>query len=135
MTPEQAQKVKAIKAAVGAHDRVVMDHLASIDTFERSARKAGSGRVWPEWPQRIAGLQAETLKARDRLNHLHTGLRAQRTLAAALSELASAYGAWHRGLTATKVSVVDEAVASMQRHFHNAARLGKSGLADLKVGR
>jgi hypothetical protein len=100
-----------------------------------AARKLNSGRVFPEWPQRVLGLQTETLKARDRLNRLQTGMRAEHNLAAALAELASAFGAWHRGLTATDEDVVTAAIAAMRRHHRNAARLGKSGLADLKAGR
>jgi hypothetical protein len=135
LTPDQLAKIKAINAAVASVDRAVGDHLFSIDTFERSAKKAGTGRVSPEWPRRIAGLEAETLRARDRLDKLHTGLRAQSVLRAALTELASAFGAWHRGLVATDERAVTQAIASMQRHYANAGRLGKSGLADLKAGR
>lgn len=135
LTPAQRRKVKAINDAVASVDRAVRDHLASIDTFDRTARKVNSGRVFPEWPQRLLGLQTETLKARDRLNRLQTGMRAEHNLAAALAELASAFGAWHRGLTATDEDVVTAAIAAMRRHHRNAARLGKSGLADLKAGR
>lgn len=135
LTPSQLQKVKAINAAVASVDRAVKDHLYSLDTFERSARKAHTGRVTPEWPRRIAGLETETLRARDRLDKLHTGLRAQGTLRAALTELASAFNAWHRGLVATDEQAVTKAIASMQRHYANAGRLGKRGLADLKAGR
>ena len=135
LTPAQRRKVKAINDAVASVDRAVRDHVASIETFERTARKVNSGRVFPEWPQRILGLQTETLQARDRLNRLQTGMRAQHNLAAALAELASAFGAWHRGLVATDEDAVTAAMASMQRHYRNAGRLGRSGLADLKAGR
>jgi hypothetical protein len=135
LTPTQRRKVKAIENAIASVDRVVGDHLASIDTFDRTARKVNSGRVFPEWPQRILKLQAETLRARDRLQRLDTGLRAERVLAAALAELASAFASWHRGLVATDEDVVTAAIASMQRHHRNAGRLGRSGLADLKAGR
>lgn len=135
LTPEQTRKVKAIEATLAGSNRILRDHLASIDTFGRSARKAGTGRVFPEWPRRIAGLQRETLAARDRLGRLNTGLRAEMTLRAALAELASAFGAWHRGLTASDDDAIRQSIASMQRHYANAGRLGKSGLADLKAGR
>ena len=135
LTPDQLKKIKAINAAVASVDRAVKDHLYSLDTFERSAKKARTGRIFAEWPRRIAGLETETLRARDRLDKLHTGLRAQSTLRAALTELASAFGAWHRGLIATDEKTVTQAIASMQRHYVNAGRLSKSGLADLKAGR
>jgi hypothetical protein len=135
LTSAQRRKVKAINDAVASVDRAVRDHAASIETFERTARKVNSGRVFPEWPQRILGLRAETLKARDRLMRLDTGLRAESVLAAALAELASAFAAWHRGLVATDQDVVTASIASMQRHYRNAGRLGRSGLADLKAGR
>jgi hypothetical protein len=135
LTPAQRRKVKAINDAVASVDRAVRDHAASIETFERTARKVNSGRVFPEWPQRILGLRTETLKARDRLMRLDTGLRAESVLAAALAELASAFAAWHRGLVATDQDVVTASIASMQRHYRNAGRLGRSGLADLKAGR
>jgi hypothetical protein len=135
LTPDQVNKIKAINTAVASVDRAFKDHLASIDTFERSARKARTGRITAEWPRRIAGLEAETLRARDRLDKLHTGLRAQSLLRAALTELASAFAAWHRGLVATDERAVTQAIASMQRHYANAGRLGKRGLADLKAGR
>jgi hypothetical protein len=135
LTPEQTRKVRAIEATLGRSDRILKDHLISIDTFGKSAGKAKTGRVTAEWPRRIAGLQTETLAARARLDRLDTGLRAQRVLRSALTELASAFGAWHRGLSSTDVDVIDHARASMQRHFTNAGRLGRSGLADLKAGR
>lgn len=135
LTPEQVRKIRAINTALGTRDRTIKNHLTSVDVFARSALKAGSGRVFAEWPRRIAGLQAETLAARARLDRLDTGLRAQRTIRAALTELASAFGAWQRGLSSNDIEVVEKALASMQRHYVNAGRLGKSGFADLKAGR
>lgn len=135
LTPEQKRKVKAIEAALGRSDRVMRDHLFSIETFRKSAQKAQSGRVFPEWPRRIKGLQSETLAARNRLDRLNTGLRAQRVLRVSLTELAFAFGAWHRGLSSTDVDAIEHARVSMQRHYARAGRLGKSGLADLKAGR
>src|SRR3977135_2663454 len=99
LSPEQLRKVNQIKAALGKSNNPLKDHFISLDTFERSALQAKSGRVFAEWPKRIAGLQAETLRARGRLDQLDTGLRAQRRLHDALTELAAAFGAWHRGLS------------------------------------
>jgi hypothetical protein len=135
LTPEQTRKVKAIVNALAKSDRLIKDHLISIDTFERSAMKVRSGRVTAEWPRRVAGMQSETLAARDRLGQLHTGMRAENTLRAALAELASAFGAWHRGLSSSDADVIDDALAHMKRHYANAVRLGKSGFLDLKAGR
>jgi hypothetical protein len=135
LTPDQKRKIRAIEQAIGSRDRRIRDHLVSIDTFDRSARKARNGRVWPEWPRRIDGLRVETLSARDRLDRLDTGLRAQGTLRSALTELASAFDAWHRGLTSSDIAAVEQAMRSMQRHYLNAGRLGKTGLAELKAGR
>ena len=135
LSPEQFRKVNQIKTALGKSDRRLKDDFISIDTFERSAKEAKSGRVMAEWPQHIAGLQAETLRARGRLDKLDTGLRAQRRLHDALTELAAAFGAWHRGLSSNQIDEVDVALAKMKRHYANADRLGKAGLADLKAGR
>jgi hypothetical protein len=135
LTPERARKVRAIEAALERSDRVLKDHLISIETFGRSARKAGTGRVAAEWPRRIKGLEAETLAARARLDRLDTGLRAQHTLRAALTELASAFAAWHRGLSSNDAAVIERARASLQRHYTNAGRLGRAGRAELKAGR
>ena len=44
LTPEQQRKVRAIEAALGKSDRAIKDHLISIDTFGRSARKAKTGK-------------------------------------------------------------------------------------------
>ena len=134
LSPEQFRKVNQITAALGKSQKLT-DDLISINTFERSAMESKSGRVMAEWPQRIAGLQAETLRARGRLDKLDTGLRAQRRLHDALTELAAGFGAWHRGLTSNKIAAVDDAMASMKRHYANADRLGKAGVADLKAGR
>ena len=135
LTPEQTRKVKAIEAALGRSDRVLRDNLISINTFDRSARKGKTKSVMAEWPRRIKGLQTETLAARGRLDRLNTGLRAQRVLSAALAELASAFGAWHLGLSSTDIEVIEKARVGMKTHYANAGRLGKSGLADLKAGR
>jgi hypothetical protein len=135
LTPEQKRKVNAIRVALGSSDRAIKDHFISVKTFERSALKSRTGRITPEWPRRIGGMRAETLAVRGRLDRLNTGLRAQRTLRAALTELASGFAAWQRGLAAGDRNVVESARASAQRHFANAERLGRSGLADLKAGR
>jgi hypothetical protein len=116
-------------------NRAIYDHLSSIETFERSARKSNTGRISAEWLKRIAGLETETLRARDKLDQLKTGLRAQRRLHDALTEMAAGFGAWHRGLASSQLDVIDEALASMQRHFAKADRLGAAGVADLKLGR
>jgi hypothetical protein len=135
MTPERTRKVKAIESVLERSDRVLTDHLVSIETFGRSARKAGTGRVFAEWPRRVAGLKSETLAARHRLDQLNTGLRAERMLRSSLTELASAFGAWQRGLSSSDVNVVDREIANALRHYANAGRLGRAGLADLKAGR
>jgi hypothetical protein len=135
LSPDQFRKVNQIKAALDKSDNVLKDHLISITTFERSAVKAQSGRVFAEWPRRIAGLQEETLRARGRLDKLDTGLRAQHRLHDALTELAAAFGAWHSGLASNQTDEVDAAKARMQRHFASADRLGKAALNDLKRGR
>jgi hypothetical protein len=147
LSPEQERKVKEIKLALGAAapgtslanapkvNRAIYDHIVSIETFERSALKSNTGRISPEWLKRIAGLQTEMLGARAKLDQLNTGLRAQRRLHDALTEMAAAFGAWHRGLGSSDLNVIDEALASMQRHFANADRLGAAGLEDLRQGR
>jgi hypothetical protein len=134
LTPQQHQKVNQIKAALGKSDRAVFDHLYSIRTFERSAMKAKSGRISAEWPVRIAGVRNELQAAHDRLGGLHTGLRAESRLRAALTELAGAFEAWHFGLTSSKLGEIDGAIARMKAHFEKADTLGKAGLADLERG-
>ena len=135
LSPDQFRKVNQIKAVLGKSNGTLKDHFISLDTFERSAQKAKSGRVFAEWPKRVAGLQAETLRVRGQLDKLDTGLRAQRRLHDALTELAAAFGAWHRGISSNRVGEVDDALDAMKRHYDNADRLAKAGLADLKVGR
>lgn len=135
LTPEQKRKVAAIKAALGGSDNRLRDHMISINTFERSALKVKTGRITNEWPARIAGIRAELLRTRGRLDALNTDLRAEQRLRTALTELAAAVDAWHRSLTSDQVKVVDAARASMKLHFARAHQLGKAGLADLEQGR
>lgn len=134
LTPEQQQKVSEIKAAIGKSDRAVYDHLYSIRTFERSALTATSNRIFAEWPVRIAGVRNELQAAHDRLGGLHTGLRAESRLRAALTELAGAFEAWHYGLTSSNVREIEGALARMKIHFEKADTLGQAGLADLQRG-
>jgi hypothetical protein len=136
LTPAQFRKVNAIKAALGKSDRRVYDHLYSIETFERSAL-AGKTRLGffdPEWLTRIAGVRNELQRAHDRLGQLHTGLRAEKRLRAALTELAGAYEAWHYGLTSSNIREIDGAIARMKLHYARAGTLGKAGVADLERG-
>jgi hypothetical protein len=135
LTPDQERKVREIRAALGKSDNRLRDDLISIRTFERSALKYKTGRIYAEWPVRIAGIRTELLRARARLDGLNTGLRAERRLQAGLTELAAAVDAWHRGLTSDRLDVIDAALASMKRHFAKAHQLGKAGLADLEQGR
>src|SRR4249919_242871 len=116
LTPEQKRKTNAVRAVLGSSDRAIKDHFISVRTFERSALKARTGRITPEWPRRIGGMKAETLAVRGRLDRLDTGLRAQRTLRAALTELASAFDVWQRGLASSDSEVIEKAKASAQRH-------------------
>lgn len=134
LTPVQQRKVNEIKAALGKSDRAVYDHLFSIQTFERSAMKARTGRITAEWPRRIAGVRNEVQAAHDRLGRLHTGLRAETRLRGALTELAAAFEAWHYGLTSTNVREIDGAIVRMKGHFAKAETLSKAGTADLKRG-
>ncbi len=135
LTPEQKRKIRQIEAALGKSDHALRDHFISLDTFGRSARKAKTGRVSTGWPETVAKLRAELLRARVRLDRLETGLRAQSRLHASLTELVAGVEAWHRGLVSTRAGEVESARASMRRHFAAADELAKRGLADLKRGR
>lgn len=135
LPPEKARKVREIEAALAKSNNALKDHFISLDTFERSARKVKSGRVSSGWPETVAKLRAELLRARARLDQLDTGLRAQRRLRDALTEAAAAVDAWHRGLRSSNIGEIDAALASMDRHFAKARSLGKAGVADLKQGR
>jgi hypothetical protein len=121
--------------ALGKSDRDVHVHLTAIDGYARTLMKFGpdpkyDAGVSPVELQYFAELRAELLRARDRLDALHTGLRVERELSAALTESAAAVDEWHRG-----PATIDRAQAAMQRHFVIADRHAKAGLADLTRGR
>ncbi len=135
LSPDQKRKVAEIKAALAKSDHAVHDHFYSLDTFERSARKARSGRIGVGWPETVGKLRAEMLRARDRLDALDTGLRAQHELRASLTDFAAGFEAWERGLNSGRVSVIEQEAIAMQRHFAQATARGKAGVSHLAKGR
>lgn len=140
LSPEQRDKVRLIKEALGESDRDVHKYLIAIAGYERSLIRFGPDRKYPAGVspvelEHFAKLRAELLRARDRLNALHTGLRAESELSDSLTAGAAAVKQWHRGMAATDTATIGHAHASMERHFATADRLGKAGLADLKKGR
>jgi len=133
LPPEKQRLVREIKATLAKSNNPLMDEFISIDTFERSAKKYR--RFDKELPVRVARLRAELLRARDRLDKLDTGLRAERRLSAALTESAAGVAAWHAGLRSRNLREIDAALRSMDRHFAKARSLGKAGAGAVSVER
>ena len=135
LTAEQQRKVNLIKAALGASDHGIYDHFFSLDTFERSAQKAGSGRVSGQWIETLTKLRAEILRARDRLDGLHTGLRAETQLRKALIQSAAGVAAWKFALESKDPQEINAALLRMKTHFNVAESYGRSGAGYLKRGK
>ncbi len=135
LSPNQKRKVRQIKDALGRSDHTVYDHFFSLDTFERSAKKAKTGRVTAEWPRRIDGLYRELLLARDRLDDLHTGLRAQGQLRRALGLSAEAMDHWRDALRSQDPQEIDRLSHRMQSAFVAAETAGRRGKRYLEQGR
>jgi hypothetical protein len=138
-TPARRRKIRLIKEALGKSDRNVHTYLDVIESDALSLIKFGPD---PKFPGGVAPielsyfdkLRAELVRARDRLDALHTGLQAERELSRALTELALAVNEWHRGMATTDAATIDRAQAAMQRHFTTANRYAKAGLAGIKLG-
>jgi hypothetical protein len=140
LTREQRHKVGLIKDALGKSDHEVGHYLHEIVTNQQSAVKfpdpqLGPGRLSEISLDQFDKLRSELLSARDRLDALHTGLRAERELSDALTESAAAVAAWGRGMGSDDVATVDRAQSRAARHFTHGDHLAKAGLADLKRGR
>lgn len=135
LSPERQRKVAEIKDALGRSDRAVYGHFVSLDTFERSAKQTGSGRVSGEWLKTLAKLREELLRARERLDQLNTGLRAEALLRRSLGDAAAAVDAWESALGSSDPDEIAAAMARMENHFAAAERNGSRGASDLKRGR
>jgi hypothetical protein len=137
LSPDRARKVREIEAALAQSDGVVRAQLKSIQSFERYAQKHVVGR------QNYLGsaihtlelLRGELLRARDRLDGLHTGLVAESLLRSSLTESAAAVEAWRRGLDSNDVHAIDVAIVATKQHFRKAAVFGRAGARNLKSGR
>ena len=140
LSPERQHKIRLIKDALGKSDHDVDLYLKQILANQRAAVRfpdpqLGPGRLSPTSLAYFTKLSGELLRARDRLDALHTGLRAERELSEALTQSAAAVAAWHRGMGSDDVLTIDRAQATAKRHFASADKLAKAGLADLKRGR
>jgi hypothetical protein len=134
LSPAKRAKIKQINKALGKSDNVLTDRFISIDTFQRGAVKAQSGRVSGSWLDTIDDLRKEALRARDRLERLNTGLRAERRLREALTETAAGVKAWHDAMRTSDLAALERAQARMERHFANANHSGRLGHHDLQRG-
>src|SRR5207248_555562 len=91
LTPDQRRKVALIKETLARSDSDVHIYLTALDAFARSLAKFGRdptypGGISPVEREYFHKLSAEVLRARDRLDALRTGLRAERELSASLTE-------------------------------------------------
>ena len=139
-SPERQRQIQQIKRALGEGDREVHISLTAIEGYARALIKSGPdpkyrAGVSPLELEYFAKLRADLLRARDRLDALHTGLRAERELSDALTESAAAVDQWHRGMSTTNPATLDGAQRATQRHFASADRHAKAGLANLEIGR
>jgi hypothetical protein len=139
LTPAQRRKIKQIEAALGKSDTNVVSYVDLIGGYERSLLRFGpdpkyDNGVSPVELRTYLSLRDELLSARDRLDALHTGLRAERELSSALTEAAAAVTQWRRGMATSDPLTIDRAKAAATRHFAAGDRLGKAGLANLKRG-
>ncbi len=137
LPPEKERKVREIKAALEESDGFLRAQFVSLASFERYAMKHVVRRLdyLGSAINTLAKIHAELLRARDRLERLHTGLRAESLLRSALTETAAAVDAWRRGLDSTEIREVDASIVVMQRHFKKAGVLGRAGARDLRQGR
>ena len=135
LSPDRESKVRQIKAALGQSDRAVHDLFFSLDTFERSAKKSTTGNVSVAWLEALDKLRAELLRARDRLDDLHTGLRAQAVLRKSLIQFAAGVAAWRFALEESDPKEIAAARLRMVRHFNLAAIDARDGASYLKAGR
>ncbi|MGI8711630.1 MAG: hypothetical protein ACR2NR_00270 [Solirubrobacteraceae bacterium] len=135
LSQDQQDRVRKIEAAVGESDRAVRDHLSSLDAFERSAVQSATGNVSIGWLQDLDQLRTELLGARDRLDNLNTGLRAQDYLRKSLIETAAGVAAWRFALGSSDPREIAAARVRMRDHFAAAEIDGMQGASDLKQGR
>lgn len=134
LTSGQRRKIREIRQALAASDRAVHDHASGLDVFEGSARAKQSGYVGPPWTDTLAKLRTELLHARDRLDKLHTGLRAQDLLRTSLIQGAAAIAAWQFALESSDVNEIVAARRRMRDHFLKAEQAGTLGAKYLKDG-
>ena len=135
LSADRQRKVDEIKAALGKSDQVVHDLFTSLDALEASALKASTGQVSVAWLNTLEGLRNELLHARDRLDKLNTGLRAQGLLRQSLIQGAAGVAAWRFALGSSDINEIRAATARMQHHFANADHTGRQGAISLKQGR
>jgi hypothetical protein len=140
LSPKQRHKINLITDALGKSDQDVGTYLKQILANQNAAVKfpdpqLGPGRLSSTSLGYFTKLSTELLRARDRLDALQTGLRAERELSDALTQSAAAVAAWHRGMGSDDGLTIDRAHATAHRLFAGADKLAKAGLADLKRGR
>lgn len=135
LPPAAARKVRQIQDALAHSDATLKDHFINLNTFERSLVSSKTGRVYTGWPETVAELRDELVRAYHRVTALHTGLRAEQRFRIALVEMSIAVGHWHAGLTTQDSNVVETEMEAMSKHFARANRFGKAAAADLKEGR
>jgi hypothetical protein len=147
LTPDQQRKVALINSTLGLSDDRLKNELSSIETFARDCTNPSLNvfgchgyyddlaGYTPEWPARVRSVHDELLRARDRLDSLNTGLRAERLLSAALGEAAAAFGDLAAGLSSNDQAVIEQKIASMEGHWTTANAIATAALTSLEHGR
>jgi hypothetical protein len=141
LKPEQRRRIRLIKQELaksnGELHRCWHEILKEEDSAVRFGPQASyGGRLFSDVSVRFrAQLGAELLRARDRLAALHTGLQAEHELRQALTAAAAGADAWYHALSTDDARKISDAEKAMSRHFADADRLHRAGLANLEKGR
>jgi hypothetical protein len=135
LSPDRQHKVSQIKTALSESDGAIHDLFTKLAAFERAAKKTKTGNVSGAWLGTLDKVRDELLSARDRLDNLNTGLRAQGALRTSLIQNAAGVAAWRFALGSQDVNEITAAEVRMQRHFNDAAYWGTRGASYLRQGR
>ena len=134
LPPERRAKIAQIKRALAPSDRPLHRYMRQLDQIDLSAGKDPTLDVSAQQIHVLEKIRNETLRARDRLGALDTGLRAQEDLRKALIASAAGYAAWSFALVSTKASEITSAQQRLKRHFAEAADHSERAASHLERG-